>query len=252
MKKATLYTAAVAVAFLLSCARDEDNKPQEPAATHAELLLDSHFKWGSAPLETQTLLVSTGEDSLSLDYAGMYLTDFVLIQEDNTELPLSGQVILLKTGSEQAFSLGQVPIGTYKGVRFSVGSAALNTKQPIDYESGPLALQDPGMWWTWNSGYIFMRLDGWVDMDGDGVASDDNSPLTLHLGTNNFAMPVSSLETTSFVISADGHNTLHMNVDLRELLNGVDLATERVTHTGNNLPLANKIKTNVPSVFSAE
>ena len=45
---------------------------------------------------------------------------------------------------------------------------------------------------------------------------------------------------------------LEVNVDLGELLNDLDFTTDLITHTGNNLPLAEKITHNVQNAFSLE
>ncbi len=53
---------------------------------------------------------------------------------------------------------GRAPAGVYTGVRFTVGVPfALNH---ADAASAPAPLNDSSLWWSWNGGYRFARIDG--------------------------------------------------------------------------------------------
>ena len=110
------------------------------------------------------------------------------------------------------------------------------TRAPSD----PLAAQDYQMHWNWNTGYKFLRVDGRSDTDGDGVVDTD---ITYHIGSDpllsnlNFALENLSEEVT-------------IEFDLAKLFAGVDFTVDIDTHTGNNLPLAQKLVANYSTAFS--
>lgn len=53
---------------------------------------------------------------------------------------------------------GRVAAGAYTGIRFTIGVPfELNHADPT---TAPAPLNDSSLWWTWNSGYRFARLDG--------------------------------------------------------------------------------------------
>lgn len=57
----------------------------------------------------------------------------------------------------------QVPAGDYKRVSFVLGVDSLRNTMPIHKRTGvldPASSMDNGMYWSWNSGYIFLKIEG--------------------------------------------------------------------------------------------
>ena len=80
------------------------------------------------------------------------------------------------TGSPDVHEMvtGVVPAGHYHGVRFKVGvPEALNH---LDAATAPAPLNDPALWWTWTSGYKFLKVD---------VATSSNPGFVMHLGATD-------------------------------------------------------------------
>lgn len=68
--------------------------------------------------------------------------------------------------------LGRLPKGSYGGLRFTVGiPAAQNHIDPVS-ATGPLA--ETGMFWTWQGGYKFLKVD---------LSMEDGSRYNVHLGS---------------------------------------------------------------------
>lgn len=67
--------------------------------------------------------------------------------------------------ASQTITLGSVPTGSYTSVSFVLGVDSLRSTMDIGRRTGVL---DPagdhtsanGMYWSWNSGYIFLKLEG--------------------------------------------------------------------------------------------
>lgn len=140
--------------------------------------------------------------------------------------------------------------GSYSSISFNVGvdEETNNTKQPSDFDSDhPLAPQDELMWWSWNSGYIFFKIEG----DVDTTSNPDNvmdAEFRYHVGTNDLLRKV---ELNKSISVGDGAvETIQISVDPSQFFNDVDLAKERKSHTTDNMPLATKVADNVPLVFS--
>jgi hypothetical protein len=53
-----------------------------------------------------------------------------------------------------------VPSGAYKAVSFIVGVDSLRCTSKIDKRKGVLDLSATDMYWGWNSGYIFLKMEG--------------------------------------------------------------------------------------------
>ena len=110
----------------------------------------------------------------------------------------------------------------------------------------PLSIKDPSMHWNWNSGYKFVRFDGEVDTDGDGVV---DAPIAYHLGTDALR---TEIEMSSNLALTAGVTNVTMAFDLGAFFNGVDfqVVSNQDTHTGNNLPLAQQLTDNLQSSLS--
>ncbi|MBO6575686.1 MAG: hypothetical protein JJ896_11835 [Rhodothermales bacterium] len=209
--------------------------------------------------------------AINFSAARVYISDITLIAEDGTETviqsdPLtvpakaaddsdvthtvSNRVIFAKHDhAHHEYDLGHVPVGEYHGVEFNVGIAGTDNR--IDATqvpaSHPLAKQtDLNNHWSWSNGYIFVRLDGQVDSDGDGTP---DTAWETHLGKDNFLREVHL--HADFEVDQEGTTQIHVMLDYHKLLEGVDLAdpVQRICHTGNNLPVANAVASEISGSF---
>lgn len=74
-------------------------------------------------------------------------SSYFLIQEDKP--------------TSQTISLANIPVGNYTGITFTIGVDSLRSLADISKRTGVLdpGLND-GMYWEWNSGYVFLKLEG--------------------------------------------------------------------------------------------
>lgn len=81
------------------------------------------------------------------------------------------------TASVNTRLVGDLPEGNYIGLRFSVGLP--HRQNHIDPATARGPLGEPGMFWTWQAGYKFVKVD--VKVDG----APGNAPIrnNLHLGS---------------------------------------------------------------------
>lgn len=101
-------------------------------------------------------LVTTAGDAVRVDvaedgrwqHAGVTLIDF----EDARGTCVNG------TARTNDTVLGTVPAGAYAGLRFKVGVPAALNHLYADDQPSPLNLS--AMFWSWTSGYRFMRIEG--------------------------------------------------------------------------------------------
>lgn len=125
--------------------------------------------------------------------------------------------------------------------------SSINHSDPSMFPNdSPLNIENAGlMHWGWNTGYIFISIEGKVDTLA--IGDNFNHNFSFHIGTDPF------LENFSFngllwTPTSDGHQ-LEWSLDLKTFLNNVqspiDLKNEYLTHSGSNqLLLAEKVKNN--------
>ena len=106
------------------------------------------------------------------------------------------------------------------------------------------------MHWSWNSGYIFFRLEGLVDTSAAKTGTVD-APWEMHLGTD--ANLVSVELPIDVAVTAESHPGINVYLNTAALLIGIDLGgADIATHTMDNMPLANKLKANIATAFTVE
>lgn len=172
--------------------------------------------------------------------------------EDHDGAKVNFDKYLLVKPSQTNYELGPIAkdFGSHlHELNFNVGiDEATNSQTTETFTSraatDPLSTQNPAMHWSWNSGYIFIKMEGMVDTDGDGTP---DAVAEWHLGMNSMLRPVGISAHSDL---SKGKNEIHLNFDVAKLFTDVDLATEYDTHTMDNMPLAVKIADNVSSAFS--
>ncbi len=167
---------------------------------------------------------------------------------------MSTDAYVLAAPSSAPVMVGQVFNDDYDYFTFNLGiDSVTNHADPSTYvSSSVLAPQTPNMHWSWSSGYIFLRIDGMFDADGDGTPE---SPFETHLGTDNFYTPI----MVSGNVEDDGdHLHVELVFDPIKLFDGFAFASDPsdpmtvTTHTMDNMPLAMTMRGNLSSAFSLE
>ncbi|MFY8021059.1 MAG: MbnP family protein [Bacteroidia bacterium] len=118
----------------------------------------THF-YASKPLVLNTdIYVNAANDTFNVEELRYYFTNLSLQKADGSWINLKNyQLIDFKTPQTSSFTINKIPAGHYKSLRFYLGVDSLNNTSGL--QEGAL---DPswGMFWTWNSGYIFYRIMG--------------------------------------------------------------------------------------------
>ncbi len=245
LKLSSLAVLGVSAMFFSSC--DEDAKT-------ADLDLHVRFAPGGVTFEAgETYFVNaTAVDNgtavqfttLRVYFSGFGLTDLA----GNTEY--SNAYVLAEPGSDHYF-LGKVPSQAYSNFAFNIGiDSVTNHLDPTQYGSdNPLALQSPNMHWSWTSGYIFLRIDGIYDGDGDNIPDAANG-FEVHLGTDNF---LSNLNIPGTFGDAEAEEiSIDLVYDPLVLFQGVNFPADNTTHTMDNMPMAMQVKDRIQDAITLD
>ncbi len=122
---------------------------------------------------------------------------------------------------------------------FGIGVASnLNSKKPKDYPTNNPLSETSNYWDAWNS-YIFFKLEGSLDKDGDGQFE---TGITLHAGGNEVYQSMNF--SKAFSIKENETTPLSMELDLNKFINGIDMETYNSTHQIGDLPTMKKMMGN--------
>ena len=121
--------------------------------------------------------------------------------------------------------------GSKNGLQMSLGVApTLNASQPKDFASSN-TLSDGGLYWAdWKS-YIFTKIEGLMDKDGNGTFE---TGITLHTGGDDSFRQTWFPKT--FAVDTKGSTTLNFDLNINTLLRGIDLSTVNSSHQTGDKP----------------
>jgi hypothetical protein len=172
---------------------------------------------------------SFGEE-FTVDVFNYFVSNVELKKADGTtyKVPNSYYLVRESLASSQLIKLTDIPQGDYTGVNFVLGVDSTKSVSPVTERIGAL---DPGaygqavdMYWSWNSGYIFVRLEG----TSTAVPADRNSYYRLHTGgfggitgkTANNLRSVSLTMPTPATVRTRIAPTIHLLADVGKVMDG--------------------------------
>lgn len=125
----------------------------------------------------------------------------------------------------------KVPVGDYTGLTFTVGVDSLRNTMDVSQRTGvldPSAGMDDGMYWGWNSGYIFFKLEGLSS--AAPVDPTGQNKFRYHIGGfGGFQAPtLNNIKIITLDLTAGGlphvqqgrESNIHIMVDILKMFNG--------------------------------
>lgn len=187
---------------------------------------------------------------LKFTRAQFYVSGIHLEKHDGSHLHLEDQYLLVHGGAHH-YSIGNVPSASYHGMSFDVGvDSAANHSDPATYASGHAlsSLDANYSHWTWNSGYVFIRLEGYVDTTAAATGNADIG-FVYHVGMDNLKRNVELSFHKDFTGAS---SDLMLKIDWAKFLEGLNLTTDIETHTMNNMPVATMVADNASDAISVQ
>ena len=224
--------------FFTACTNDDEESPV--------LGMEFEYLVNGEAFDTSRVYDINGT-AVKFSIANFYVGGITFESEEGAETEMTDKYLLVTPESGMQ-EIGTLPVGHQHMLKYFIGVGPdENGQTESDFTNrksdDPLSVQFPAMHWNWLSGYRFIRVDGKVDTNGDGVPDES---MEIHIGTNPF---LTNLEFTIHKDVEAGMNPLHFEFDLAKLFEGIDLSQDHLTHTGDNMGLANKFVGNLPNAF---
>ncbi len=227
------------IAFLFfGCKKDDPkNNPPLPLTT-SNLTIKIKYTFKGEPLEINTkTYVNKALDTFNISAFSHYLSNITLINASDTLNLANYNLSMAEYASTNTFTIANVRKSAWKKISFLLGVDANRNHtglQTLDLSPSK------GMFWTWNSGYIFIRLKGQLSSGkniGLDIGGDDN------------------LVSQSFDISKyniDRENiTLNLEIDVNEMLENPELynfKTDATSIHSTTQPELAKLKANINNI----
>lgn len=240
--KSVYIVLSFSLLFANSCKKDDHHTHDDQNDNgKGELTLKFEHNWGerSLQLHSTTPFVSQNGDSITFTQFNYYISNIELVKSNGEvwKQPESYHLIKLGASPLVEFTIKDVPNGEYSAVRYLIGVDSVRNVSGA--QEGALDPKE-GMFWSWNTGYIFIKIEG------TSPQSTDNSNLTYHVGGFNRAIGNSALVQredafegeTLHIKAGHSHSSLHYKIDASKLFDTIEVGSlNRVKMPGANAML---------------
>lgn len=164
-----------------------DDEPAVDPTTTGSLRIEFDNVAGDRDLalNTATYKNAAGEN-FTVSMLNYYVSNIKLLKADGSSftVPQDSSYFLIRESNaeSQEVTLNNVPAGEYMSIAFIIGVDSLKSvldkskqKGILDQSSGPT--NEEGMYWDWNPGYIFLKMEGSADS-----AKSPNGKYYYHIG----------------------------------------------------------------------
>jgi hypothetical protein len=211
--KALLIVVVLAFTFCKKDKKTED--PVEPVATTGSAKVNFKGTVDAADLVYGTTKYRTLHgDTFTVSMFKYYITNVVLVKDDGSKFYEAASYHLIDHAntSTTAFTINNIPSGTYKSMTYLIGVDSLHNVSGA--QDGDLA-QSKGMYWPW-LGYINLKFEG-----NSNQAGSIDKALTFHIGgysgANNTNQQRSLVFAQDLVIASGKTPQLKLKTNVNEL-----------------------------------
>ncbi len=203
--------------------------------------INHHFDGQPITYNTQNYVMASG-DTINIERFRYYISNISLVETTGQSHNLKNyHLVNPKEGKNISFTVNDVKPGVYNRIKFLIGIDSLANTTGVG--TGDL---DPanGMFWDWNTGYIFYQLEG---------RTPDNRVYSFHLGGTSNVVEV------AFDLGSYKLKTTEPKFNLK--LNYAETFKNPHTYNFSNDPMqmhmptsaaAPLIKANIANVFTLE
>jgi hypothetical protein len=253
--KRILIPILSSVVLFTSCKKDE--VLQYNPNVQGELSIEFDNIVGTTDLQLNTgAYTNAAGETFKVSKLKYYVSNFILTNSNGTDykVPQDSCYFLIDESDETTHEPTlKIPEGEYKTLTFTVGVDSLKSTKDISQRTGVLDPTAAGadMYWSWNSGYIFFKMEG-------------TSPASMmgymyHIGGfgGYSSTTINNIKTISIDLTQRGtpqvksgkSTNVHLLVDVLKLFNGspnISIATNPMVMFN---PLSTSIANNYTSMF---
>jgi hypothetical protein len=253
MKKLTGFIAALLLlTFVTSCKKEHDpDNTVPPANQNGTVEIEFEHTFGTTDFTLGTAFTTQTAEQLTFTKVKYYISNIILQKTDNTywNVPDSYYLIDASIANGNVLSIANVPAAEYKSVSYTIGVDS--ARNVAGTQTGAL---DPAnnMFWSWNSGYIFMKFEG---TSPQAAGNKFEYHVGGFSGANNALQQNShSFGSTNLIVKGNGTSKIHLAANLQKVFDGehstIKVADVSTTHMPG--PLAVEIAENFSHAIEFE
>ncbi len=227
---------SVILGLLFSACSDSENVDNVTEPGTLTIIMDNKF--GDEAIALAQEYTSANGDKINFTRFEYIISNVTLIDDTGSSYLIPDSYFIMgqrnaTSSTRELIDLKDIPVGTYTGIKFSVGVDPTTNANTDTYEKGDLQA-GIGMDWGWASGYKFIRWDGTYFNDNEN--NDIN--FSLHIGTDDNYRTFEVDFPQNININNEWETTLVFNVMAEKIFEDIDL-----NDIGLNFPPSEPVKT---------
>ena len=205
--------AALTLGLLFTgCTKKDPPEPTDPVGNGTVKIEFTNMVGANKLSLNDAWYLNANGDSFKVSKFNYYISNVKLIKAAATYAEKeSYHLIQQSVASSQSFDLADVPYGKYSGITLTIGVDSLRNVSGA--QTGAL---DPanGMFWTWSTGYIMLKLEGTSPKAPSGSISFHAGG---YAGANASQRTVTMNFPSEITVAKDGVNHVHVDADVLKL-----------------------------------
>ncbi len=200
-----------------------------PTAKKGNLRVKFDPKFNGNPFYLDSTYVNSSGDSLKFSTVKYYISNIKLKNSSNTYWVEDESYYLVNVSQTGGIEIliTDIPEGDYNEITYTIGvDSARNVSGS---QTGALSTSN-GMFWSWSTGYIFMKFEGTSPQASSGNFTYDIGGFTssnnaLHTNTHPFG--------TNLAVTEGGNPKVHMYVDMKSIFDShhtISVSTMPMVH----------------------
>lgn len=247
--KRILSIISLSILLFTACSKNEETKPDFSESEKAALSIQFDNIVGNKNLilNNSSYTNAVGQQ-FNISLLQYFISNIKLKTTEGREytVPQDSSYFLINEGDAASqFAKVNVPVADYQSLTFTIGVDSLRSTMDVSKRTGVL---DPagdhstsGMYWSWNSGYIFLKLEGSAP-----DASSADKKIRYHIGGfGGYSAPgINNIKTVTIDLRAAGiakvrkdrNSNIHLFADIMKVFNGttnVNFATNPTVMSGS-------------------
>lgn len=216
------------IAMFASCSDDHTTAPD--ATKTGSIILEFDNVAGDDEFTFNKEYTNAAGEKFTTTILKYYISNISLVTSTGTvyTVPQDNSYFLVDESvpTSTKVKLTNIPEGDYKEVRYTIGVDSLRSTMPIEKRLGVLDMSGQGkdMYWDWNSGYIFFKMEG----SSSAIKEEENN-YRFHIGgfggysaqtINNIKKVTLSMGTTPATVRSNIAPEVHILADILKVFSG--------------------------------
>lgn len=216
MNTPRFFTGLILCFSLFACVKkDPEIKPEETPVPPSSLTFNFEAMMGDQHLKDSVIYINNSQDSFTVNKFNYFISNIKLTREDGFVYAEPESYHLIKhLEGKTSFSFKTLPQGTYTKLEFLIGVDSVRNISGA--QTGDLDIKND-MYWDWNQGYLFFKLEGHFTSSERPWGQDYGIHIGGGTGANACIQKCTLSLPSPIIAKGGGKSTLFLRAQVNEI-----------------------------------